>query len=128
MRALLLTVAALLLSATLAHAVEKSAIDAAVDRGVAALKKMQRTDGTWSYDKIGATGLAGLVMFGSMAIYFADLQFRVSYPGRIATWAVAESVDRVLALGATANNMRWFFLIVLLLSLVATGLLAVLHG
>src|SRR5437016_3416121 len=30
-----------------------------------------------------------LVMFGSMAIYFADLQFRVAYPGRIATWAAA---------------------------------------
>jgi eukaryotic-like serine/threonine-protein kinase len=65
-----------------------------------------------------------LVMFGSMAIYFADLQFRVSYPGRIATWvetwaaaepkeAVQQGVHRVLGLANTANNMRWFFLIVL---------------
>jgi hypothetical protein len=62
MRALLLTVTALLLSASLAPAVEKSAIDAAVDKGVAALKKMQRNDGTWPYEKIGATALAGLTL------------------------------------------------------------------
>jgi eukaryotic-like serine/threonine-protein kinase len=55
-----------------------------------------------------------LVMFGSMAVYFADLQFRVYYPGKIAAWALDEhAVQRVVALGNTANNMRWFFLIVL---------------
>src|ERR1700676_2581288 len=60
MRAMLLTVAALLLTTPLAHAVEKSAVDAAVDSGVAALKKLQRNDGTWPYEKVGATALAGL--------------------------------------------------------------------
>jgi tRNA A-37 threonylcarbamoyl transferase component Bud32 len=54
-----------------------------------------------------------LVMFGSMAVYFADLQFRVYYPGKIAMWAIEEAKARVMALGNTANLMRWFFLIVL---------------
>jgi tRNA A-37 threonylcarbamoyl transferase component Bud32 len=54
-----------------------------------------------------------LVMFGSMAVYFADLQFRVSNPSKVAQWATAEALPRVLALGNTATNMRWFFLIVL---------------
>jgi hypothetical protein len=45
--------------------VSRSAIDEAVEEGVAALKKMQRQDGTWPsepYDKIGATALAGLTL------------------------------------------------------------------
>src|SRR5947209_19522697 len=62
MRVLVLTVAALLLTATTAPAVEKAAIDKAVDDGVAALKKLQRNDGTWPHEKIGATALAGLTL------------------------------------------------------------------
>jgi hypothetical protein len=62
MRVFLLSVGALLLTATMAHAVEKSAVDNAVENGVAALKKMQRNDGTWPYEKIGATALAGLTL------------------------------------------------------------------
>lgn len=59
---LVLTVGTFLASATASHAVDKSAIGDAVDRGVAALKKMQRNDGTWPEDKVGATALAGLTL------------------------------------------------------------------
>src|SRR5213076_720911 len=54
-----------------------------------------------------------LVMFGSMAIWFAELQFRVFYPGKFAEWAKEGYAGSVVVLGNTANNMRWFFLIVL---------------
>jgi tRNA A-37 threonylcarbamoyl transferase component Bud32 len=54
-----------------------------------------------------------LVMFGSMAVFFADLQFRVFYPGKVADWAKEGAISNVIELGNTANNMRWFFLIVL---------------
>jgi tRNA A-37 threonylcarbamoyl transferase component Bud32 len=54
-----------------------------------------------------------LVMFGSMAVYFADLQFRVFYPGKIALWALEERRPIVMAIGNAANLLRWFFLIVL---------------
>ena len=54
-----------------------------------------------------------LIMFASMTFYFADLQFHVSYPGKIASLVPAEVRERVISLGNTANNMRWFFLIVL---------------
>jgi serine/threonine-protein kinase len=58
-----------------------------------------------------------LLMFGSMALYFADIQFRVSYPGKAMEWAPAwttpEALAHVMRIANTANNMRWFFLIVL---------------
>jgi serine/threonine-protein kinase len=54
-----------------------------------------------------------LLMFGSMAVYFADLQFRVYFPGKFADWAKEDKVSSVVELGNAANNMRWFFLIVL---------------
>ncbi len=54
-----------------------------------------------------------LLMFASMAIYFADMQFRVSYPGKAAEWAKDEALPQVMRIANTANNMRWFFLIVL---------------
>jgi hypothetical protein len=62
MRLLVFTVGALLLTATAAHAVEKDAIDKAIDNGVAALKRLQRNDGTWPHEKLGATALAGLTL------------------------------------------------------------------
>src|ERR1022692_2291113 len=37
----------------------------------------------------GTLRVLELVMFGSMAVYFADLQFRVSNPSKIAHWATA---------------------------------------
>ena len=54
-----------------------------------------------------------LVMFASMAVYFADMQYRVSYPAKFADWAKDDFKANVVALGSTTNNMRWFFLIVL---------------
>jgi eukaryotic-like serine/threonine-protein kinase len=54
-----------------------------------------------------------LVMFGSMAVYFADLQFRVFPPVKVAEWAKDDARAHVLMLGVSANSMRWFFLIVL---------------
>jgi len=62
MRSLVLTVGALLLLTTAAPAVEKAAIDDAVDRGVAALKKIQGQDGKVPYEKMGATALLGLTL------------------------------------------------------------------
>jgi hypothetical protein len=52
----------LFLLPTLAPAVEPTAINAAVERGVAALKKMQQADGTWPHAEIGATALAGMTL------------------------------------------------------------------
>ncbi|MFO0881511.1 MAG: HEAT repeat domain-containing protein [Gemmataceae bacterium] len=50
------------LAACPVSAVEKAAIDRAVDRGVAALKSLQRPDGTWESIEIGATALVGLAL------------------------------------------------------------------
>lgn len=57
---LLLSVVAVFLSPPV-HAVEKAAIDRAVDRGVVALKRMQQADGSWPHND-GATSLAGLTL------------------------------------------------------------------
>ena len=54
-----------------------------------------------------------IAMFGAMAIYFSDLQFRVFFPGKFAEWAKPEHIADVVTSGNTSNNMRWFFLIVL---------------
>ncbi len=54
-----------------------------------------------------------LVIFGAMAVYFADLQFRVFYPGKLQHLATAEGLASVLELGNATNNVRWFYLIVL---------------
>ena len=59
---MLLVVGVLALFAGPSHAVDQEAIDSAIDRGVNALCKMQRSDGTWPYEKIGATALAGLTL------------------------------------------------------------------
>ena len=57
--------------------------------------------------------LLELVMFGAMAFFFANLQFHVFYPGKYDAWAVEEHLSEVVGLGNTANNFRWFYLIVL---------------
>src|SRR5262249_25836528 len=51
-----------LLAAPAGRAADDEAIQKAIDRGVAALKDMQRPNGTWPYDEIGATALAGLTL------------------------------------------------------------------
>jgi hypothetical protein len=50
----------LLLAAAPGRAVDQAAIDKAIERGVAALRQMQARDGTWPFNEIGATALAGL--------------------------------------------------------------------
>ena len=69
----------------------------------------------WTSYSLGLTTLRviELIIFGSMAIFFADLQFRVDYPGKLVPLAMPEGLERVLHLGNAANLMRWFFLIVL---------------
>jgi len=62
MRPLLLALVVSGLAALPARAVDKEAINDAVDRGVASLKKMQQDDGRWNHAEIGATALAGLAL------------------------------------------------------------------
>jgi hypothetical protein len=62
MRYVLLAVGALVLLTNPARAVDKQAINEAIDRGVEALKALQRKDGTWPHERIGATALAGLTL------------------------------------------------------------------
>lgn len=45
-----------------ARAVEKDAVNRAIDKGVKGLRDMKRPDGTWPYMQIGATALAGLTL------------------------------------------------------------------
>ena len=52
----------LLLVTPRARAVDKEAVDQAVERGVKALRRMQREGGTWPYPQIGATALAALTL------------------------------------------------------------------
>ena len=54
-----------------------------------------------------------LILFGAMAAYFADLQFRVYYPGKLHGLATPEGLPTMLELANAGNLMRWFFLIVL---------------
>ena len=51
-----------LLAAPAPAKVDKDEVNKAVDRGVKYLKGLQRGDGTWPYDQIGATALAGLTL------------------------------------------------------------------
>jgi hypothetical protein len=50
------------LAAPAARATDQEAINRAIERGVASLKKLQQADGTWPHPQIGATALAGLTL------------------------------------------------------------------
>jgi hypothetical protein len=56
-----LTLAAVLAAGPV-HAVDKEAINAAVERGVRNLRAHQNAAGEWAYDQIGMTALAGLTL------------------------------------------------------------------
>jgi hypothetical protein len=58
----LLAVGLLVVWAPRARAVEQDLINKGVERGVAGLKQIQREDGTWPHNEIGATALAGLAL------------------------------------------------------------------
>jgi hypothetical protein len=58
----ILALAVLLLVPWPARAVDKEKITAAVERGVAYLKRQQLGNGTWPYEEIGATALAALTL------------------------------------------------------------------
>jgi hypothetical protein len=64
MRCVLLAVVVVVLTIGPAHAVDKEAVNAAIDRGVASLKKMQDQDGAWSYSQqpMGSTSLVALTL------------------------------------------------------------------
>ena len=50
------------LAPSAARAVNQKDIDAAIERGVAALKELQQANGAWPHEQIGATALAGLTL------------------------------------------------------------------
>ncbi len=62
MRKVILAVAVFALSFEAIPAVEQSAIDQAIARGVAGLKRLQQHDGTWAASEIGGTALAALAL------------------------------------------------------------------
>jgi len=53
------------------------------------------------------------VLFGSMAMFFAYLQYRVFAHGHFLSWATSDHQDEVMGLAINANTFRWFTLIVL---------------
>lgn len=50
------------LASSSGSAVDRDAVNKAIDKGVKSLRKMQADDGTWPYPDIGATALAGLTL------------------------------------------------------------------
>jgi hypothetical protein len=57
-----LALAAVLLAARPARAVDKEAVNEAVEKGVRKLKSLQQASGTWSHTQIGLTALCGLTL------------------------------------------------------------------
>ena len=108
--ALLLTVAASLLLAAPARAVEAKAVEVSIARGVVALKKMQRADGTWPYTDIGATALAGLALVESgvakndRAVTAAADAVRAASYSLTHTYSLSLSVLFLDALGEPADT------------------------
>ena len=58
----LLLLGLLVVTVSSAFAVDRKAVNAAIDRGVAALKKAQNDDGSWHNTSLGATSLAALTL------------------------------------------------------------------
>ncbi|MBX9679498.1 MAG: serine/threonine protein kinase [Gemmataceae bacterium] len=53
------------------------------------------------------------VLFGSMALFFAYLQYRIFADGHFLEWATRGHEEEVMSLAVNANTFRWFTLIVL---------------
>ena len=53
------------------------------------------------------------VLFGSMALFFAYLQYRIFAHGHFLEWATSDHQEEVMNLAVNANTFRWFTLIVL---------------
>src|SRR5262245_13300972 len=69
----------------------------------------------WTRVALGMRALRAieLGLFGSMAVFFAYVQYSVFAHGAFLEWAVPEHREDVLRLGTATNGLRWFVLIVL---------------
>ena len=122
MRRLLLAIGLLALACLPAPAVDRAAIDKAVERGVAALKRAQQADGTWNYTEIGATALAGLTLLecgeaaDSPAVKKAAARVRAAGLGETKTYSLALAVLFLDRLGHAADTPLIESMLVLLLA------------
>jgi hypothetical protein len=86
------------IGSTPAQAVDKAAIDQAVEKGVQALRTLQRPDGTWPYSEIGATALAGLALLecgvkeDDKAVQHAANAVRKASPKLTQTYSITLSI------------------------------------
>lgn len=69
----------------------------------------------WSWLPLSTRALRGieLTLFGTMALFFAYLQFRIYDHGDFFENIPATHINGVMSLANFANSMRWFILIVL---------------
>jgi hypothetical protein len=80
------------------RAVEPADVNQAIERGVAALRKLQQEDGTWRHAEIGATALAGLTLLecgaaaDDKAVQKAALAVRRASPTLIQTYSLSLSI------------------------------------
>ena len=93
-----------ILSQPAAKAEDKEAVNKAVERGVAHLRKLQKADGSWPHEQIGATALAGLTLIecgapdDDPAVRKALDAVRKACPGLTHTYSLALAIlffDRV---------------------------------
>src|SRR6516165_5986857 len=101
---LAVSVICLQLSQPAARAEDKEAVNKAVERGVAHLRKLQKPDGSWPHEQIGATALAGLTLIecgapdDDPAVRKALDAVRKACPGMTHTYSLALAIlffDRV---------------------------------
>jgi hypothetical protein len=78
--------------------VDEAAIDRAIAGGVAGLRRMQRADGTWPHENVGATALAGLTLLecgdkaDDKAVKAALAVVRKAAPTHTTTYGLALSI------------------------------------
>jgi hypothetical protein len=102
-------VLSLLILAPAAQAADRDAIKQAIERGVAALKGMQQSDGTWLCREIGGTALAGLTLLecdaptNDLAVKAAADAVRAVSVGETRTYSLALSILFLDRLGEEAD-------------------------